>query len=248
MREVQTGLWRWEARRPRGRKARSRPEVSSYAIDDGDRLLLFDPLAPPSEIDELAAERQRTAIVLDEPMARARRLSLAERLDAPLYVPPPDDSNPNPLEDSVAGGRLPVGVEAFQGMEPNDPRALGRPPRRSSSAIRSSTAATASSSRPTGRTRACRPGSPRGAAPLLKLPVELVLATHRGPTDRAALWNAALLTPNPAAGQDHHQNLDKPTAIRRATNLPEDRARSRHSSVSRRGLRSEHACLIRVVV
>lgn len=37
------------------------PVVSSYAIGDGDRLLLFDPLAPPSEIDELAAGRE-TAI------------------------------------------------------------------------------------------------------------------------------------------------------------------------------------------
>jgi hypothetical protein len=31
--------------------------VSSYAIDDGKRLLLLDPLPPPSEIDDLAAER-----------------------------------------------------------------------------------------------------------------------------------------------------------------------------------------------
>jgi hypothetical protein len=32
--------------------------VSSYAIDDGKRLLLLDPLPPPSEIDDLAAERE----------------------------------------------------------------------------------------------------------------------------------------------------------------------------------------------
>ena len=48
--------------------------------------------------------------------------SLAERLGAPLYVPPPDEGDPNPLEGHVfrAGERLPVGVEAFPGMEPND--------------------------------------------------------------------------------------------------------------------------------
>jgi hypothetical protein len=40
--------------------------VSSYAVDDGERLLLFDPLAPPSEIDELAADPE-TAVVLTAP-------------------------------------------------------------------------------------------------------------------------------------------------------------------------------------
>jgi len=29
--------------------------VSSYATDDGERLLLFDPLAVPAELEELAA-------------------------------------------------------------------------------------------------------------------------------------------------------------------------------------------------
>jgi hypothetical protein len=33
--------------------------VSSYAIDDGDRLLLFDPLAVPREIEELAKGANR---------------------------------------------------------------------------------------------------------------------------------------------------------------------------------------------
>jgi hypothetical protein len=37
--------------------------VSSYAIDDGERLLLFDPLGVPSELVDLAADRE-TAIVL----------------------------------------------------------------------------------------------------------------------------------------------------------------------------------------
>jgi hypothetical protein len=42
--------------------------VSSYAIDDGERLLLFDPIAPPSEIEKLATERD-TAVVLTAPWA-----------------------------------------------------------------------------------------------------------------------------------------------------------------------------------
>src|SRR5439155_15641090 len=97
------------------------PEVSSYAIDDGDRLLLFDPLALPTEINELASGRE-TAIVLTCPWHRRDALDLAERLGAPIYVPPPDPPDPNPVEGHVfrAGDRLPVGVEAFPGMEPND--------------------------------------------------------------------------------------------------------------------------------
>jgi hypothetical protein len=40
--------------------------VSSYAIDDGGSLLLFDSVAPPSEIVELGAGRE-TSIVLTCP-------------------------------------------------------------------------------------------------------------------------------------------------------------------------------------
>ena len=119
--------------------------------------------------------------------------SLAERFGAPLYVPPPDEGDPTPVEGHVfsAGDRLPVGVEAFPGMEPNDlvlwvesRRALvvgdtlidrghglefpadwankGVPPEQILEALR----------------------------PLLELPVELVLPTHGAPTDRAALERA----------------------------------------------------------
>jgi hypothetical protein len=64
VREVQPGVWHWEAPHPEWGPGDSslewdRQEVSSYAIDDGDRLLLFDPLAVPSEIEELAAGRER---------------------------------------------------------------------------------------------------------------------------------------------------------------------------------------------
>lgn len=47
---------------------------------------------------------------------------LADELGAPLYMPPPDEGDPSPVEGHVfsAGDRLPVGVEAFPGMEPND--------------------------------------------------------------------------------------------------------------------------------
>ncbi|HEX4678232.1 MAG TPA: MBL fold metallo-hydrolase [Gaiellaceae bacterium] len=193
MREVQSGLWWWEAAHPEWKpQADWGPIVSSYAIDDGDRLLLFDPLAPPSKIDELAAGRE-TVIVLTSPWHRRDAGSLAARLGASLYVPPPDHGDPSPIEGHVfvAGDRLPVGVEAFPGMEPNDlvlwvesRRALvvgdafiergrgfefprdwankGVPPEQILETLR----------------------------PLLELPVEIVLPTHGSPTDRAALERA----------------------------------------------------------
>jgi glyoxylase-like metal-dependent hydrolase (beta-lactamase superfamily II) len=172
--------------------------VSSYAIDDGDCLLLFDPLALPSEIEVLAAGRE-TAIVLTCPWHRRDALSLADRLGAPIYVPPPDEGDPQPVDGQVfaAGDRLPVGVEAFPGMEPNDLMLW----------VESSRALVAGDTlvdRGNGlefradwasQGAIAERGVPpeqilEGLRPLLELPVELVLATHGGSTDRAALERA----------------------------------------------------------
>ena len=197
MRELQPGVWHWEAVHPEWTPEDAAtqdwgPEVSSYAIDDGARLLLFDPVGLPSPVDELAA-RQEAAIVLTCPWHRRDSVELAKRLGAPIYVPPPDEGDPSPVEGHVfsAGDRLPVGVEAFPGMERNDLvlwvescRAIvvgdtlidrgrglefpvewankGVPPEVILEALR----------------------------PLLELPVELVLPTHGAPTDRAALERA----------------------------------------------------------
>jgi glyoxylase-like metal-dependent hydrolase (beta-lactamase superfamily II) len=193
VRELQTGLFHWEAPHPEWEPGADWDQmVSSYAIGDGDCLLLFDPLAPPREVAERAAERE-TAIVLTCPWHVRDARSLADRLGASLYVPPPDEGDPNPVEGQVfsAGDRLPVGVEAFPGMEPNDlvlwveaRRALvvgdtlidrgrglefpvewankGVPPEQILEDLR----------------------------PLLELPVEFVLPTHGAPTDRAALERA----------------------------------------------------------
>jgi glyoxylase-like metal-dependent hydrolase (beta-lactamase superfamily II) len=120
--------------------------VSSYAVDDGERLLLFDPLAPPSEIDELAADRE-TAVVLTAPWHERDTQILVERLGLPVNVPPPDTEDDlmqkfGITREQAAGGspdvawllagdggeahlyrsgeRLAVGVDAFAGREPND--------------------------------------------------------------------------------------------------------------------------------
>ena len=58
-----------------------------YAIDDDERLLLFDPLGVPSEIEALAAERE-TAIVLTGPWHERDRRAWSSGSRAPLLAPP----------------------------------------------------------------------------------------------------------------------------------------------------------------
>jgi glyoxylase-like metal-dependent hydrolase (beta-lactamase superfamily II) len=166
--------------------------VSSYAIDDGERVLLFDPLALPAEIDALLDGRE-TAVVLTCPWHARDAESIAERLGASIHVPPPDEGDPSPLEGQVfaAGDRLPIGVEAFPGMEPNDLVLL----------VESRGTVIAGDTlidRGEGleipanwlREGMTREQVAQGLRPLLERPVEHVLPTHGEPTDRAALERA----------------------------------------------------------
>jgi glyoxylase-like metal-dependent hydrolase (beta-lactamase superfamily II) len=166
--------------------------VSSYAIDDGERLLLLDPLAPPALVDQLAAERE-AAVVLTCPWHARDARALAERLGAPLYVPPPDEGDPNPVEGEVfrAGDRLPVGVEAFPGMEPND-LVLWIESRRALVVGDTLIDRGQGLEFPVEWAKEGVPPAQilEGLRPLLALPVELVLPTHGAPADRAALERA----------------------------------------------------------
>lgn len=195
--ELQRGLWHWEARHPvwtpkEGGPDGWGPEVSSYAIDDGGRLLLIDPLALPSELEALAADRE-TAIVLTCPWHARDTSDLAERLGASVYVPPPDEGDPNPLAGIVfsAGDTLPIGVRAFPGMEPND-LVLWIESRRALAV--GDTLLDRGSGLEFPVTWANKGAPPEqileGLRPLLELPVEIVLPTHGAPTDRAALERA----------------------------------------------------------
>jgi glyoxylase-like metal-dependent hydrolase (beta-lactamase superfamily II) len=203
MRELRQGLWWWEAVHPQwtpehDAEADWGPEVSSYAIDDGERLLLLDPTTPPSPVAELAADRE-TAIVLTCPWHARDARALADRLGARLYVPPPDEGDPHPVEGAVftAGDRLPVGVEALPGMEPNDlvlwiegSRALVT----GDTLIDRGSGLEFPSDWASRGAIAARGAPPaeiaRSLRPLLDLPVDLVLPTHGPPADRAALERA----------------------------------------------------------
>ena len=198
MHEVRPGVWHWETQHPEWNEGQWwGPLVSSYAIDDGSRLVLFDPLSPPAEIEELARMRE-TAIVLTCPWHRRDAETLAGRYGAALYVPPPDDGDPSPVDGTVyrEGERLPVGVEAFPGMEPND---LVLWIERHGALVAGDTLQDrgdglqflgdlANNVPPEFAALAEERRDAMG--PLLALPVEIVLPTHGAPADRAALERA----------------------------------------------------------
>jgi glyoxylase-like metal-dependent hydrolase (beta-lactamase superfamily II) len=196
VRELQAGLWHWEARHPEWNERQWwGPLVSSYAISDGARLLLFDPLAPPAEIEKLAQERE-TAIVLTCPWHRRDAETLASRYGALLYVPPPDAGDPSPVDGIVfrEGDRLPVGVEARPGMEPND---LVLWVENHHALVAGDTLQDRGDGLQfLGDLANNVPGEVAaeaildGLQPLLALPVEIILLTHGAPADRAALEHA----------------------------------------------------------
>ena len=80
MREVRHGLWHWQARHPGWEPGEPwDANVSSDAIADEERRLLFDPLGVPSEIEALAAESQRAVISGDTLVDFGQGLEINER-------------------------------------------------------------------------------------------------------------------------------------------------------------------------
>ena len=190
-------MWHWEARHPSWTPRESGPDgwgplVSSYAVDVEGRLLVFDPIDPPADAVELASARD-TAIVLTCPWHERDARALAERLGVPLFVPPPDEGDPDPVPGTVfaAGERLPLGVRAFPGMEPND-LVLWIESRRA--LVVGDTLLDRGAGLEFPATWANKGVPPETILarlqPLLDLPVEIVLPTHGAPADRAALERA----------------------------------------------------------
>jgi len=194
--ELESGLWWWEAVHPEwtAEDADTQdwgPEVSSYAIDDGEWLLLIDPTDPPSPVDDLAAERD-TVIVLTCPWHERDTRKLVERFGAAVFSPPPDGSDdPLAAEMFSAGDRLAIGVEAHPGLEPND-LVLWIPSRQAIVAGDSLIDRGQGFEFPTDWANKGVPPERilESLRPLLDLPVELVLPTHGPPTDRAGLERA----------------------------------------------------------
>ncbi len=195
VRELQAGLWWWEAVHPEwtAEDAATQdwgPEVSSYAIDDGERLLLIDPTNPSGAVADLAAHRE-TVVVLTCPWHERDARALVDRFGASLFMPPPDGPEGDEAQIFAAGDRLAVGVEAFPGMEPND-LVLWIESRRA--LVAGDTLIDRGNGFEFPADWANKGVSPEQILetlrPLLALPVEFVLPTHGAPTDRAALERA----------------------------------------------------------
>jgi glyoxylase-like metal-dependent hydrolase (beta-lactamase superfamily II) len=217
VRELQAGLWYWQAQHPDWAPGEPwRQEVSSYAIADGKRLLLFDPLAVPDEILALVRER-KPVIVLTAPWHERDAKALVERLGASVFAPPADsaqdlidkygitaeqagDGSPDlawlrsagsDVHWYEAGDRLPIGIEAFAGREHNDLVLWIE-------SVRAVVAGDSLADFGSGlsiqqewlRKGVTRQQVVEGLKPLLALPVEIVLPAHGEPTDRAALERA----------------------------------------------------------
>jgi len=218
MRELRPGLWHWQATHPEWEAGEPwGPQVSSYAVDDGRRLLLFDPLAPPAELEALAADRE-TAIVLTCPWHERDSRGLVERLGLPVYTPLPDtaeylmekwdltaeqvgEGSPDvawliregigEARPFAAGDRLDVGVDVLPGQKPNDTVLWVA----SHGAVVAGDTLVDFGNGLEINQRWLDDEMPRervvaGLSPLLDLPVEHMLATHGVPYDRATLERA----------------------------------------------------------
>jgi glyoxylase-like metal-dependent hydrolase (beta-lactamase superfamily II) len=185
VREVASGVWQWRAAHPEWKPGQKWDRmVSSYAVDTEEGVLLFDPLDVPADLRERAS-----AVVLTCPWHRRE----APQLDLPIFVPPPDPPDPDPVRGEVfrGGDTLPFGVRAFEGFEPND-LVLYVESRRA--------VVVGDTLIECGNGLQVHPEWPGpGVAadeviqrlrPLLDLPVEVVLPTHADPADRAALERA----------------------------------------------------------
>ena len=218
MRQLRPGLWHWEAPHPEWRPSEPWSEnVSSYAIDEKERLLLFDPLAVPSQLLDLAAGRE-TSIVLTAPWHERDAESLVERLGVPVHTPLPDtaqdlmdmygltaeqagEGSPDLIwllrekkgdaRPYSPGDRLPFGADVLPGHKANDTVLWVESHR----AVISGDTLVDFGRGLEINERWLRPGVTRdeiaeGLRPLLALPVEHVLPTHGAPTDRRALERA----------------------------------------------------------
>ena len=195
MLETRPGVYFWQARHPEWVPDDGWDElVSSYALDDGERLVVIDPLAPPPELQELASKRE-TAIVLTCQWHRRDAEQLAGRLGAPLYAPAP---NPEDSDEPVDGNRygpgdrLPAELEALRGLDETD-IVLWSP--RHAAVIAGDTLLDRGEGLVLpGDWAAKRPGGAEAVrqslAPLLRREVDVVLPTHGLPTDRDALERA----------------------------------------------------------
>jgi len=203
--ELRSGVWHWRSPHPDWTEEEWWPEqVSSYAIELGDDVVLFDPLSVPDALRERA-----TAVVLTAPYHERD----ARQLGLPVHTPPadtwqdwvekfgvePEKVRGMESEDLAwlragegeghfyAPGEWPWDITAYAGREDND-LVLWVP------AVNAIVCGDSLSDfgegldvQLGGRKHVTRDDVRERLRPLLDLPVELVLPAHGEPTDREQL-------------------------------------------------------------
>ncbi len=206
--ELRQGIWHWKSPHPDWDEEQWWPElVSSYAVQSGDALLLFDPLDVPDELRERA-----TAVVLTAPHHERH----ARQLGLPVHTPPADTwqdwvekfcADPDRVRGMESAdlswlragegeghfhgpGAWPFGIHAYPGREDND-LILWLP------AINAIVTGDSLSDfgagldiQLGGRRHVTRDEVAQRLRPLLDLRVELVLPAHGEPSDEEALKRA----------------------------------------------------------
>ena len=177
------GVYHWTATHPEWEGP-----VSAYAIDDGARLILIDPIAVPDDVRELFGSREVVTVLTSTWHERD-----AASLGFPVWAPAPD----RPEDQLVPATRYAIGdslfgMEAYPGREGQLDLVLW------SERIRAVIAGDTLINLGEGLEIAAS-WLPEGVTveqvatalrPLLDKPVEIVLPTHGEPTDRAALEHA----------------------------------------------------------
>ena len=177
------GVYHWTATHPEWEGP-----VSAYAIDDGARLILIDPIAVPDDVRALFGSREVVTVLTSTWHERD-----AAALGFPVWAPAPD----RPEDQLVPATRYAIGdtlfgMEAYPGREGQLDLVLW------SERVRAVIAGDTlidlgngleipASWLPEGVTVE---QVATGLRPLLDKPVEIVLPTHGEPADRAALEHA----------------------------------------------------------
>ena len=177
------GVYHWTATHPEWEGP-----VSAYAIDDGERLILIDPIAVPDEVRGLFGSREVVTVLTSAWHERD-----AASLGFPVWAPAPD----RPEDQLVPATRYAIGdslfgLEAWPGREGELDLVLWS--ERIHAVIAGDTLIDLgngleipASWLPEGVTVE---QVATGLRPLLEKPVEIVLPTHGEPADRAALERA----------------------------------------------------------
>ncbi len=114
MEELRPGLWYWTAVYPTW----DHNVVGSYAWDSGSTLVLLDPLSPPSLVDELVTGKEVATVLTCDWHDRSAP-ELVERLGAAVHGPAGGQSSLDARHFGL-GDELPAGVVAHPATHPGE--------------------------------------------------------------------------------------------------------------------------------